>query len=38
MPGELKQSMAYKNAQHERAMTAKIEKPLDEELREKGLL
>jgi hypothetical protein len=38
MPGELKQSMAYKNAQHERAMKATINKPLDEELREKGLL
>ena len=38
MPGELKKSMAYKNAQHERAMKATINKPLDEELREKGLL
>ena len=38
MPGELKQSMSYKNAQHERAMKAEINKPLDEQLREKGLL
>tara|TARA_B110000977_G_scaffold156680_1_gene199408 strand:- start:23 stop:130 length:108 start_codon:yes stop_codon:yes gene_type:complete len=35
MPGELRE---YKNAQHEKAMRATINKPLDEELREKGLL
>ena len=35
MPGELRE---YKNAQHEKAMTATINKPLDEVLREKGLL
>ena len=28
----------YKNTQHERAMKAPINKPLDEQLREKGLL
>jgi len=28
----------YKNAQHKRAMEAPIKKPLDDELREKGLL
>ena len=35
MPGELRE---YKNAQHKKAMTATINKPLDEALREKGLL
>jgi hypothetical protein len=28
----------YKNKQHKKAMTATINKPLDEALREKGLL
>jgi len=36
MRGEL--DAQYKNKQHERAMTATINKPLDEALREKGLL
>jgi hypothetical protein len=35
MPGELRE---YKNAQHEKAMKATINKPLDEALREKGLI
>jgi hypothetical protein len=35
MPGELRE---YKNAQHEKAMKAPINKPLDEALREKGLI
>jgi hypothetical protein len=38
MPGELDKLSEYKNAQHERAMKAPINKPLDEQLREKGLL
>jgi hypothetical protein len=38
MPGELDNLREYKNAQHEKAMKAKINKPLDEQLREKGLL
>jgi hypothetical protein len=37
MPGEL-DNMHYKNPQHEKAMKAPIQKPLDQELREKGLL
>jgi hypothetical protein len=36
MRGEL--DAKYKNEQHERAMKAPINKPLDEQLREKGLL
>ena len=35
MPGGLRD---YKNDQHKKAMTATINKPLDEDLREKGLL
>jgi len=38
MPGELDKLREYKNSQHEKAMKAEIKKPLDEELREKGLL
>ena len=38
MPGELEEVVKYKNAQHEKAMKATINKPLDEELREKGLI
>jgi|TARA_R110000803_G_scaffold68220_1_gene129991 hypothetical protein len=35
MHGELD---AYKSEQHKKAMKATINKPLDEELREKGLI
>ncbi len=38
MPGELDKLRDYKNAQHEKAMKAEINKPLDAQLREKGLL
>jgi hypothetical protein len=38
MPGELDELVKYKNAQHERAMKAPVEKRLDDELREKGLI
>jgi hypothetical protein len=38
MPGELDNLREYKNAQHEKAMKATINKNLDEELREKGLI
>ena len=38
MPGELDNLKMYKNAQHKKAMKAPIQKNLDEELREKGLI
>jgi len=38
MPGELDELVKYKNAQHEQAMKAPVEKRLDDELREKGLI
>jgi hypothetical protein len=39
MPGELNKYKAeYKNKQHEQAMKAPVEKRLDDELREKGLI
>jgi hypothetical protein len=38
MPGELEELVKYKNKQHEKAMKAPIQKNLDEELREKGLI
>ena len=38
MPGELEEVVKYKNEQHEKAMKAEIKKPLDAELREKGLI
>jgi hypothetical protein len=38
MPGGPNTMSEYKNVQHETAMKAKINKPLDVELREKGLL
>ena len=38
MPGGPNTMSEYKNAQHEQAMKAPIKKPLDEQLREKGLL
>jgi hypothetical protein len=36
MPGEL--DKVYKNKQHEKAMKAPVQKNLDDELREKGLI
>ena len=38
MPGELNKVTEYKNTQHEKAMKSPINKNLDEELREKGLI
>jgi hypothetical protein len=38
MPGELEEVVEYKNKQHKKAMKAPIQKNLDEELREKGLI
>ena len=38
MPGEPRYDNEYKNEQHKTAMKAPIQKNLDEELREKGLI